>query len=117
MKTLEEILKQPGLQVYQKGPDGGSGTLAQLNTSGKRNKRCVVVWSNGGGWDHVSISFADRCPTWEEMCVVKKIFFNPEETVIEYHPAESQYVNTFPYCLHLWRPQQAEIPTPPIIYV
>lgn len=73
----------------------------------------MVVWSNGGGWDHVSISFADRCPTWEEMCVVKRIFFNPEETVIEYHPAESEYVNDFPYCLHLWRPQEQAIPTPP----
>lgn len=74
-----------------------------------------VVASNGGGWDHVSVSprNAKRCPTWDEMCEIRKMFFEPEETIIEYHPPESDYINIHPYCLHLWRPQTENVPMPP----
>ena len=37
----------------------------------------------------------------------------PDEICVEYHPAESEYVNNMPYCLHIWRPQREPIPTPP----
>lgn len=66
--------------------------------------------SDGSGWDHVSVSLATRTPTWEEMCWVKRLWFLPEEVVMQLHPAESEYVNYHPFCLHLWRPQSdAEI--------
>lgn len=110
MRTLNEILKRPHLLVERSGEDGGQGRL--YIDRRKPNKSAVVVWSNGGGWDHVSVSWSNRCPSWEEMCIVKDIFFYPEETCIEYHPAESEYVNFHPYCLHIWRPQNAEIPKP-----
>lgn len=84
-------------------------------------KSFFVVASDGGGWDHVSVSPCNKkratCPTWEEMCAIKDMFFEPEECVVEYHPAKSEYVNNYPYCLHLWRPQRAEMPTPPLIFV
>lgn len=57
------------------------------------------------------------CPTWEEMCVIKEMFFEPEERVVQYHPPESEYVNSHPYCLHLWRYTVAEFPHPPAIFV
>jgi hypothetical protein len=47
------------------------------------------------------------------MCEIKKIFFHPEEVCVEYHPAESEYVNMHPYCLHIWRYQQPGMPMPP----
>lgn len=111
MRTLNEILKRPHLIVEQSGPDGGRGRL-YIDWK-KPNKSAVVVWSNGGGWDHVSVSWPNRCPSWEEMCRVKDIFFLPEETCIEYHPAASEYVNQHPYCLHIWKPQNEVIPKPP----
>lgn len=78
-----------------------------------------VIASDGGGWEHVSVSPVGkkRCPTWEEMCYVKSLFWSPDEVVIQYHPAESNYVNQYPYCLHLWRPMHAEIPMPPLVMV
>lgn len=76
-----------------------------------------VVFSNGGGWDHVSVSLEKRCPTWGEMCYVKELFFSEEELVVQYHPAKSNYVNVHPYCLHLWRPQNEQLPQPPMEYV
>lgn len=56
-----------------------------------------------GEWEHVSVSCADRCPTWDEMAMVKGLFWDEEETVVQFHPPRSQYVNAHPYCLHLWR--------------
>ena len=82
-----------------------------------------VVASDGGGWEHVSVSPCNQkrtvCPTWEEMCAIKDIFFDEKETVVEYHPAKSNYVNLHKYCLHLWRPNQdGEIlPMPPVCFV
>lgn len=76
-----------------------------------------VIISNGGGWEHVSVSLPHRCPTWGEMCMIKNLFFNKDETVIQYHPAESEYVNAHEYCLHLWRPINEKIPTPPKEFV
>lgn len=64
------------------------------------------------GWDHVSLSLPNRCPNWSEMCTVKDLFFDAEETVIQLHPPLSSYVNVHPYCLHLWRPVFTEIPLP-----
>ena len=65
-------------------------------------------------WDHVSVSLIDRCPTWKEMCMVKDLFFEPEEIVIQYHPPKSVYINNFPFVLHLWRQQGVEIQLPPL---
>ena len=111
MKTLDEILQQPRLQVLRTGEDGGQG-LMMLDYKNP-NKAAFVVWSNGGGWDHVSVSWPNRCPTWEEMCMAKRTFFYPEEVCVEYHPPQSEYVNVHPYCLHLWRLQQPGMPLPP----
>ncbi len=109
MKTPEEIRRIPGLLIMMEGEDGGTGVYRREWFS----KPLRIVWSNGCGWDHVSVSKPTKCPTWEEMCEVKKAFFDAEETVIEYHPAESEYVNNHPFCLHMWKPQGIDVPTPP----
>lgn len=72
-----------------------------------------VVSSDGGGWEHVSVSLHDRTPTWEEMCYIKDLFWNPSEAVMQLHPPETEYVNNMRYCLHLWRPTDATVPLPP----
>jgi hypothetical protein len=51
------------------------------------------------------------------MCHVKALFWDPEDWVVQYHPAESEYVNNHPHTLHLWRPTAATLPTPPSILV
>lgn len=58
-----------------------------------------------------------RCPTWSEMCAVKDIFFRDDECCVEYHPAKKDYVNVYEHCLHIWKPQGAELPMPPKIFV
>lgn len=76
-----------------------------------------VICSDGEGWDHVSVSLPNRCPTWEEMAFIKRLFFDPEECAMQLHPPESRYRNAHPYCLHLWRPQGKTIPQPPTFMV
>jgi len=84
-----------------------------------------VIASDGLGWDHVSVVPVDpsrhqklyRTPTWAEMCYVKELFFDETETVIQYHPPKKLYRNAHEYCLHLWKPQDAELPLPDPIMV
>lgn len=114
MKSQREILDNPKVTVVTSSPDGGQGWV---NVGKGLGNAPAVIWSFGGGWDHVSVSYANRCPTWDEMCKVKEVFFRDDECCVEYHPARKDYVNIHPYCLHIWRPQNEAIPTPPIIFV
>lgn len=69
------------------------------------------------GWEHVSVSTTQRCPTWDEMCYIKNLFWEEDETVIQFHPKKSQYRNVHPYCLHLWKSTRGEHVLPPSIFV
>lgn len=77
------------------------------------NRKLAVMSSDGMGWDHVSVSTNGRCPNWDEMNYIKDLFFKDDETVIQFHPKKSEYVNTCEYCLHLWRKQDGEHELPP----
>lgn len=114
MKKQEEIIKIPNLQIISFGSDGGCG---KIYLNGIKAKPAAIVWSFGEGWEHVSVSYNNRCPTWDEMCRVKEAFFLPEEVVIQYHPRKSEYVNHHPYCLHLWRKYGEDFETPPMMLV
>lgn len=80
---------------------------------GMRTGRVRVVASDGEGWEHVSVSFENRTPTWDEMCKIKDIFWDKNDCVMQLHPPESEYVSFAKHCLHLWRPIQIIIPRPP----
>lgn len=96
---------------------GNNGAFLIQAPYSSKDKKMAVIVSDGDGWDHVSVSLEDRCPTWEEMCVVKDIFFGPEEVAMQLHPAKPDYVNCHRHCLHLWRPQNRSIPMPPTYMV
>ena len=97
-------------RLYGVPGDSGNGCFRVF----VNGRSFYVIASNGGGWDHVSVTMKNgkRCPTWDEMCAIKDMFFLPEECVLQYHPSKKDYVNIHPYCLHLWRPQNQQIPTP-----
>lgn len=68
----------------------------------------------GPRWEHVSVSIVGvkRTPTWEQMAYIKSCFWDEEDTVIQYHPARSEYVNCHEFVLHMWRPVDVELPKP-----
>ena len=88
---------------------------------GKLNKKVKVfiIASSGLGWEHVSVSIVNtnRCPTWEEMCEIKSIFWDDTDCVVQYHPPKEDNVSVHNYCLHLWRPIDATLPSPNKIMV
>lgn len=52
-------------------------------------------------------------PTEAEVERVKRAFFRSEETAMQLHVPPADHINVHPFCLHLWRPHDAEIPMPP----
>jgi len=89
---------------------GNNGAFKFINSIGEQ---IFAVSSCGMGWEHVSVSLSTRCPTWEEMCMVKRLFWDDDDCVVQYHPPKSEYVNCHPYCLHLWRQIGKEFQLPP----
>ena len=53
----------------------------------------VMFGENEDGWEHVSVSpkHKYKIPTWNDMCVLKDIFFDDEEEVYQIHPKKSEY--------------------------
>lgn len=72
-----------------------------------------VIASWGGGWDHVSVSTPLRTPDWYEMELVRDLFFEPFELVVQYSMPRDKNINMHQHCLHLWRPQDRWIHLPP----
>lgn len=83
----------------------------------KLRRVLTVIASDVRGWEHVSVSMPERCPTWDEMCFIKDLFWGPEDWAMQYHPEESEYVNNHPNCLHLWCPIHESFPKPPSILI
>lgn len=104
LRTLEVYRREHPISGSSKDqPDYGFFAIGKL----------AVLASTGEGWDHVSVFNRARCPTWDEMRYVKKLFFRDDEVAMQLHPTKKDYVNYHPRCLHLWRPQDQTIPIPP----
>ena len=81
-----------------------------------KERSILCIASDKMGWDHVSVSIrgSKKPPSWDIMCKVKDMFWDKDEVVIQYHPAEKDYVNLHPGVLHLWKPIGVVLPMPPI---
>lgn len=109
MRKPEEIKKNPNMQVIDGDDYGFMGRYYDSIS----NKWLTFVFSWGGGWEHLSVSTPNKIPSWEQMCRMKELFWEDEEACVEFHPRKSEYVNNHRYCLHIWRPINEELPTPP----
>lgn len=119
MKNLKELYKElserKDFEIIRTGFDGGMGAFTKGSQKGM-----TVIWSYGGGWEHISIDGKHRMPTWEEMCQLKDMFFNYDECCVQYHPPKSEYVNNVKHCLHIWKPIEkysGKLPIPPSLFV
>lgn len=84
--------------------DASFGNNGQFMVNSLKFKRALFCQaSDGEGWEHVSVSTYDRCPTWEEMAHIKGLLWGDDDLVIQMHPPKADYVNCHQYCLHLWR--------------
>jgi hypothetical protein len=51
------------------------------------------------------------------MCFAKDMFWDDEDLAVQYHPPKSDYINTHPNVLHMWRVPGVEFPMPPKVFV
>lgn len=130
MKLPEQHRAHPGqpwiMQVKKQlwsipGAPSGCFLIPKQNT---RKPKFFVVATTAEeklavGWEHVSVTVIDekRCPTWEEMCYIKSLFWDDEDCVVQYHPRKSQHVSMHPFALHLWRNIHVEMPEPDPLFV
>jgi len=116
MKVPEEIEKHRVKTGIYASPTGKTYGFFYIPF---RSSKMTVMVCDGqkSGWDHVSVSLKNRCPNWEEMCFVKDLFWDPEECVVQYHPARSEHISMHPYCLHMWKPLNQELPKPDLLIV
>ena len=125
-KRRSEMRNEPNLRINKyRSNDNPIGAFCHQYNWGyfdiERQGSLLRVISSGTseetGWEHVSVSLHNRCPTWEEMCYIKNLFWKEEETVIQFHPKKSKYTNHFPYVLHLWRKLDGEHELPPEVCI
>lgn len=117
LETLTRATRRVDLEMRMAGRRGDSEAGCFVMPSPLDGLDLRIIAAVGLGWDHVSVSRAERCPTWEEMDAVKREFFHDHETAMQLHVQPSHHINVHPYCLHLWRPLFGAIPLPPSIMV
>ena len=120
---LSKLVEAGRIRAGRWGSDPSDGANGAFEIIGPMGATLRIIASDGvdpvtEGWEHVSVSLSSkRCPNWLEMCFVKDLFWSDEETVIQFHPPRSEYVNCHPTTLHLWRQRHGAIATPPSILV
>lgn len=102
--------------MFSSNDDAGFNGFFRLAVNGEWLK---IIASDGYGWQHVSVSkeSGQQVPNWGHMSAIKELFWGDDVWVVQFHPARSEYVNNHPGVLHLWRPTEAQLPTPPAILV
>lgn len=119
-KTVPEKLERGRVTNGRWATPSSYGFYGFFEVIGPSGRQLRIVASAGddpdaAGWEHVSVSIDDtaRPPNWSEMCFVKDLFWDEEETVIQFHPPRSEYVNFHPSTLHLWKHKVHAFPLPP----
>lgn len=93
--------------------NGNNGAFRIPARPGTGGMPLQIVASDGEGWEHVSVSMPDRCPTWEQMCKVKDLFWDEGDCVVQFHPPKADNISNHSFCLHLWRKVDSEFEMPP----
>ncbi len=116
-EIMRDFGADPKLDQYQVEIDGYPRSTRTNGCYTIKPKGLAIICSDGGGWEHVSVSKRTKTPSYEDMCWCKEMFWGPDATVMQLHVPESEHINCHNFCLHLWRPTDSEIPRPPSIFV
>lgn len=120
MKDIKEIKQTAGLIIKNEKSNGFGGTYCIFeykNGRAKLKQQLHFIFSWACGFEHLSVSTPTRIPTWDEMCIMKDIFWRDDEECMQLHPKKENYIDNMKYCLHIWRPINQAIPMPPNIMV
>lgn len=108
MRNISEIKSNPHLSnitLYDEAQKAGYGVIHLV-----RWKGTVIFDSTSTPWEHVSVSPKKKgiFPTWYELKLIKEIFWQDDEEVIQFFPRKAEHVNVMTNCLHLWRNPDVE---------
>lgn len=122
MKDLRQFNRYRNIERQnQLLPEGFRRSLAGIFEVPLNSEETALVIADNGvsslEWEHVSVSTPYRCLTWEEMCMIKDMFFNEDEAVIQIHPPKKENINIHNFCLHLWKLKKGKFPLPPSFLV
>lgn len=122
MRTDWSHLESARVRSARRSFDSNPGDRAGVFVFKSKGVEAVCIVHDGlfggnpTGWEHVSLTMRYDgelvMPSWSWMCWVKDQFWGPEEAVMQIHPPSSDYVNTHPTCLHLWRQVGKNPPLP-----
>ena len=120
--------KGTGHHARFNSPPGIHGGMFYIPIPGSNRTLRIIASSaefeEAQGWEHVSVCAIEKyrgrendvMPTWDDMCAVKGLFWQPDECVVQFHPPQSEYVNRHAMCLHLWKHVDGH-QTPPKILI
>lgn len=97
-REVERRVLPIGWKVRSKAEDG----CHYLRLDGLAVIASVAMESDGHHWLHVSASYPDRLPSWDNLKSVKALFIGKDREAIQILPPEAEYVNVHPHVLHLW---------------
>lgn len=119
MKDIKEIWNNKRLRFlrFLRSKDEQRVNLGGDTIEPVSNKVLHWKFTRDMGWEHLSVSTKTKCPTWEQMCFMKEQFWNDDEVCYQLHPKKEDYISNHDYCLHIWKPIDCDIPTPPRIMV
>ena len=115
MRRLRELNKYRDRAWERRmgGEGDDNGGRFQVPSESRTGITLSVLAGVGNGWDHISVSTPLRCPIWAEMEQVKRLFFKENEIAMQLHVKPTNHISVHPFCLHIWRPTDVEIPMPP----
>jgi hypothetical protein len=109
---LPRVLPVGWMRIRAAGP-------AFDHVNGLRVLVSAGVEEDGRKWLHVSASRPNRCPSWEDMDEVKRVFVGDARTAYQVHPPRQEHYNygsgrgpRVGTVLHLWAPLEGDPPLP-----
>ena len=118
MKNFNEILTdQRILKVYKNVETEQVSKLKMEVRSIKQSDKALVSLTRIEDWEHLSVSFKNKIPSWECMEEMKRLCFYDDEECFQMHPKVDNYVNNNEYTLHIWKPVEGMKQIPPSILV
>jgi hypothetical protein len=99
---MQTLLHHPLPNAYQFLQTFGPSGRCYRRRDGLTVVETTAPQKDGNEWLHISLSFPDHLPSYEDMKQVKAIFAGDENTALQIFPPKSRHVNIHEYCLHLW---------------
>lgn len=105
------ILRNPnwrkeGVHVWPPGSGNAASAVYMHHIVPLKVLLSISTMKDGQKWVHLSVSYPDRLPSWEELKKVKNEFLGEHVEAIHVLPKAADYVNLHPHCLHLWAPYE-----------